>query len=868
MRKNRIAIIFLFLCVHIISACLASETLDDGAIQPTPTPVPTAAPVENNDFILDVQLGYDGLIVLNRWMPAFVTVTNNGPDFEGLIGVNVFQTETSYDRYEMPLTLARGAAKSIQVPIKPRMRQDMYAFELVGSEKIVAETRVRPTRLIPPETVCVGLLSDDPARLSYFTQRVNGLNTLRGEAWITVPLGAASFPDSGERMKTFSLLVVDGFDASILTVRQRDTLMEWLSKGGVAIVSGGAKAASGYPFFEPWTGVSASTIKEVEDITPALLGYITAFEQPLDEKMWINPIPPEKSLLSAGENGVIALTSVNDGLIYLTAFDIGGKAFSGWPVAPVFWPRAIRQSMPNFYAKMLETKDQYDYGGVNYRIFELVRNAKIPNTESGVPVIVIMIAYVLLCGIGGYFLLKRIDKSEWMWVFTPACAVLFALVLLLMSYQSTINLPVALSTSQITADGQTTRIDTYISVARPHAGELTVETDQNQLPTVLRSDDYYYDRGAMDGVLFRPLNLIQRYLYGDSPSIGFASNEAWDPRTVEVNQGGWNESAVAGSLWVEEDGIHGEMTNQTDSVLTDCAVITIFGYDRLGDILPGQRAEFSLLPPEKPIQYDAPDFVYEPGVMYTPDEMSAQTAYSRVYFQRSPSDFITAMTFDSQKAAYRSPELEMENMLIFLFEQQFSLYQNTMNSYFFGFSDQLGQIAVKINGEPVTRTSHQSVVGYTIPFEPVGPTGVVLYPQGYIVPEVVVDMGDGEKPRLPTPADGIGVNDNLYSSTDPYIRYSSPVSLRFVLPDSDRITIEKITMAASFYDSVPNFYLYNHQTEEWDKQRTLSIAVTGELCLPYFDEEGALFVRYTPTDSTGRYDSMQKPLLSVKGKVK
>jgi hypothetical protein len=202
-----------------------------------------------------------------------------------------------------------------------------------------------------------------------------------------------------------------------------------------------------------------------------------------------------------------------------------------------------------------------------------------------------------------------------------------------------------------------------------------------------------------------------------------------------------------------------------------------------------------------------------------------------------------------------------------LFEQQYSFYQSSTNSYFFGFSDQLGQIAVQLNEEPVIRTGHLSVVGHTMPFEPIGPTGIVLYPQGAIACEVIVDLGDDEKPRLPTQSDGVG-NDNLSSSNDPHIRYSSPVSLRFVLPDIGKIVIERLMIGASYFESVPNFFLYNHETGKWDRQRTLSVSLTGEQCFPYFDKEGVLYIRYTPTESTGRYDTMQRPWISLKGRVK
>jgi hypothetical protein len=143
----------------------------------------------------------------------------------------------------------------------------------------------------------------------------------------------------------------------------------------------------------------------------------------------------------------------------------------------------------------------------------------------------------------------------------------------------------------------------------------------------------------------------------------------------------------------------------------------------------------------------------------------------------------------------------------------------------------------------------------------------VLYPQGYIQAERVADMGDDAKPSLLAPGDGTGGNDSQYYSHGQYIQFGSPVSLRFVVPGYDRLTIEKLTMGSPYYDSMPNFYLYNHQTQKWDRQRLLFVTLTDEQCLPYIDGEGVLYARYTPNDSTGRYDSIQAPWISLKGRV-
>lgn len=869
MRKTKVAFIclLLFIGISITSLAFATGISDDAHIEPTPTPEPTPAPVVNQEITIEVMLGYEGLLIMNRWMPTFVTVTNAGADFDGMLGVNVFQTESMYDRYEIPLELANGAKKTIQLPIKPKVRQDMYAFELVANKKTVAETRVKPARLVAPESVSVGILSDDPAALAYIAQRANGLDTLRGETWVTIPLNTDTFPETSDLMDSFTIIVVDGLDIRSLSKAQQDVFTGWLGKGGIVIVSGGAKAAAGYPFFTQWTGLTASKIKEVDDITPSLIKYITKSVDPLEKSFWINAFPKEQAIISTDEDGLVSLSKVGDGLIFTAAFDVGSKPFTEWVAASAFLPRTLRTSSPTFYSTLLDKQDRYRYNNAYYRVNELIRTQKIANTESGIPVLLVLIAYLFTCGVGGYWILKRIDKAIWLWAVAPASAIAFGVVLLLLSNQTTMNEPVAISTSQVSITAGVPQIRSYIGIATPHSGELLIETEESELPTVIKMDDYYNDYGTTSQMVFRPQNMVQRYRYGEKAAIGFASNEAWDPRMISVNVATPKEASIEGSLWIEEDGVHGEITNLTDSILTDCMVITNFGYDMLGDILPGQRAEVALILPKTPVQYSSVNFTYEPGVMYSILDPDPTSAIGTGMPSNMLYEFINAITYDRVNGGYK-PDGQKKQYLINLFEEEFSFYQNNPDNYFFGFSDSIGQVGITLNDVPVTRTAHNAVLGAKIAFNPIGPTGFVLFPQGQITGEVIFDMGETEKPRLPTQADGTNSGDNRYLSKEQYIRYGTPVALRYVLPDYDQYTVELLSIGASYYDSIPDFYLYNNVTNQWDKQKTLSLSLKGDDCLPYVDEEGILYARYAPTDSTGRYDSMQMPWLVVKGKVK
>lgn len=851
----------------------AGEGEPTPAASPTPTPRPTAAPVVNNDFDIEVVMGYGGLVVLNRWIPTTVTVANNGDDFDGLLGVNVFHTLTEYDRYEIPFTVAGGATKSVQLPFKPMTRQDMYAYELTRDGEIIAEKRVAPTRLVSPEAVTVGMLSDDADALGYFAQRANNTDTLRGEVWTPIALTTDSFPDTSELMKSFTMLVVDGIDARTLSETQQAVLTSWLLDGGIVFVSGGAKASMGYPFFTKWTELEPSTPFETEDITPALIRYAQIKGKETGEATWINALDEAGAIIQdeAGQN-LLYMHQSGRGTIFTAAFDLGAKELSTWASASSFWPRVLRQAVPVAYQGMMDQVDQIRWGGNDYYNAKyLIDSLKLDNNDSAVPLIILLVVYIAIVGFGGYWVLKKLDRRDWLWGVIPVSAVAFMLMILLLSRGSSMNEPATLTASRILLEGDNAQTLTYIGVASPQGGELTIETDKDQLPTVLNDQNYWYDDYGTGTRLYHPLKLRQRYRLGARPAVGFATTDPWDAKMLQVNSIETAQGTLEVSMWMESDGMHGEAVNNTGFTLNNCMAVTSFGYSKLGEMLPGQTVSFAMLYPKDGYTID-PDKEFEAkeNTLYSTLDLDTSNMTSSGYYIGNYHSYLSAATYGYRNNYATNPTPEQERMynLVQMFSNNWSYYDTNQAFYFFAFNDDLGQVQVKLNGEPVSRSAHTSVLGTQIDFEPIGPTGQVFFPQGYISGEVVIDEGLDSKPRMPTDEDGTTSGSNMYGPGNSYLTLDAAVAVRFLLPEKASYSISRMTLSGTTYESLPEMFLYNNTTEEWDSQLLLTVTMDEAGWKPYIDEEGAIYVRYEPAQGSGRYEGMQMPTLSLRGEVK
>lgn len=863
MKKITFCFLVLF-CVLGLSMALATNADVKPTPTPIPTPVPTAAPVVNDSFDIMPTLGYDGLLLMNRWMPTFVTVTNHGEDFDGLIAVNAYLNETQYDRFELPLTLAGGATKRVVLPIRPQVQQDMYAFELIRDGKIIAEERTRPARVAPPETLTVGLLAEDAKALSYMNVPGGSADSLRGERWITLPLTLGTFPETDALIDCFSMLVVDGVDARALTDTQQEVLVSWLSRGGIVYLSGGAKAATDYPFFERFSGLKAGKLIESEDITKAMLSFTAIKGTPTLETAWLSAIPEAKALFEteAGD-GLVAMSRVQSGLLFTAAFDLSASSLSSWSRMTSFWPRLLRLAAPLEYNDLLTRLDSFAYSNESYRTSGVIDELPIENKEGSIVILIILLVYIGFIGIGGYLILKKLDLREWLWAIIPALAVAFTGIFLIMSAASTINKPVALTAARVLmTDGGEPEISVHMGVATQKRGTVSVGAG-DLMPSVVSEEYYSFDSGNSGRRTYRPLELRQQYRFGEEPSISFSQNGPWQRRLLYAQKvpGAAALGTLDANVWVEADGIHGEITNGTELRLTNCLILSPFGYCMVDSLLPGQRADIEMLMPKTPISPDAPSGKIQAGIMYGTLSMDALslTSYQRNYDIQT---FLSSALSNDNDAINRIPNPDLKRSLISLYDGTFPFYDTNPAFYFFGFTDSVGRVDLTLDGDPITRQSHTAVVGKRMQFNPVGPTGSVLYPEGLIPLEILIDQED-ELPRVPT-ADEI--DPSMMTNRGNYLDVNKTVAARFVLPAYGTYSIQKMTLASHAYDSPPTLFLYNHEKGAWEAQKMLTLSMDDKRWAPYIDAQGGLYLRFVPSGEN-RYAGMSMPTLSLKGEV-
>lgn len=826
---------------------------------------------ESQAVSLDAELGYAGAITYMREIPFTVTVKNDGPDIEGVIGVSVFRNEKEYDRYEMPITLASGAQKRVRLPVTLRMKQDSFRIELVEGGAVLAFVEKQPDRTINPEAVLVGVLSPNPQSVSYLSGSLSSASPDRAESWQPVTIDAESFPQTASLMDSFMILVVDGFDMGTLSPAQQQLFDSWLQSGGIVLVGGGAQAATDYPYFSKYTGLSAGGMLTGEEITSALAQYAIIDKPPLDQPVLLNEAASSDKPLVSGAHPLIYMHSAGAGLIYTAAFELGAKPLTGWAGLSGLWPRVILKSGLTPYSQAY-TKVSSRAWGSSYPGTYLLDAVPIQNNGSTLPAIVLLVGYVLLAGLGSYLLLKRLDKREWMWLSIPLLALLCMAGLYGLSRSLPFNKPIAatIASIQISEQGGVTALRSA-AVTSAETNESVIRSSDGAPLTPIDDNSYYVDASNVTTGVPVPKRLKYRFLLGDEPAVGFPQNPAWTVNRLALSNTQEFPGRVEARLWMEEDGMHAQIVNDTPYTLQGGLMLTTMGYAKVGDLVPGQSAQAALkrdTAAEKNAQ--TPVRLYETKIR---DGQLISTAITQVgsrdlypilsaaIYPEEQEDGAVPYEFRKTLSAAEQEERSFkESALSQLLNSDLGGKAGGMTSpfHFAAFTPEIGQIQLFINGEPVTRTGHRAILDVLMTYEPVGPTGIVYYPPG-MLPAYAAELDNAGKPQA--------VGDEPLGNGSYYQLAESP-AFCFKLPDMTKMDVSALTIMPASYDSVPLMKLYNHQTGAWDEQQLLYLPLSPEAAKPYVGPQGELYMQFVPSSSSRDFEGMTVPAVALEGRMK
>ena len=169
-------IMVLSLLTPVFAAAPNTQTVT--AVTNTDVAEPTAEPgqektIGGEHFSLDLQVGFDNSYIVEKVTSLTATLTNNGAAFQGEFQVKVYTYENTdsgfqkYALYSQKLELPEGATKQVSMELGLNTVRRNMEVSLVDEGGNVVFRKHVPVDALSPETVAVGVLSEQPAQVQY-----------------------------------------------------------------------------------------------------------------------------------------------------------------------------------------------------------------------------------------------------------------------------------------------------------------------------------------------------------------------------------------------------------------------------------------------------------------------------------------------------------------------------------------------------------------------------------------------------------------------------------------------------------------------------------------------------------------------------
>ena len=826
--------VILLLAVCMLSACaagLAEESMH--------------REIRNDSFDMEVLIGYDGAMTYGKAMPVRVRIRNFGEDFEGVLGMNAYISQKEYDRFEMNVAVPAGSAREFELSVSVYARQEQFTAEIVKDGEVICSASAKPARLVNPGAMLIGVLSTRP-------QNMNNLNIdrendvlARYEMWQTVQLTPENFPESEGVLSSFGMLVLDDIDPSLLSEKQQGLLDTWLRSGRVLVCGGGANAARNSAFLNRYTGLKLEEITTSENLLEGLEELLNRSVSGRKVKGTIAQYSGVEPLARDPEgHGLIWRTAAGGGRIYTTAFEAGDPKLNSESLMHYFWQQLLVDQDQGVYSTMMYSGSDYAssaavYGGWNTPIH--AKSLLLPGLliTAGMPAL----------GCVLWLILKKRDKRQGMWIILPVIAVLCSAGILLLAGKAETNRPMAVITENLIQDESgTIRNCVGISVAAPEFGRHKYSTAGEDLK--VETYDYVdYDEEEDEKKRTEPDRLRTCYTTGGENAVTVDDEVPWEQHSLSAISAAQFRGQVEGEVWMEDDGLHGEIVNGTELHLGAGRLITSYGWQKVPALAPGEKAEIFLA---KKTFTDPKNPRYEENGLYL-ENPSLYSVINNAVELDATRENGTAEDYTDRDLASSMISNASDALKRIRGNLSYGSYESSMFLYC-AKPDDAVPMELKADGKPVEQKAYKIMLTADLPFATVGRTGVVFRSAGMDMPErVETDIN-----LMPTDA-AMPNGKNIY-----YHSLNEVPTFRFALDGIEGIQIKSLqVLMDSYYTTQARLYILNVKTREWEENKMNADVKDPDR---YLDGEGRIYIQFR-SDSQDMYADIPTPLINLEGRV-
>lgn len=533
-----------------------------------------------------VTVGFDNNYKIGYSAPINITLINNGDNIDGEVEIRVPSTRGKYMSYVKPISLQKGAEKSITINVPVSINRSKYDLNIYNNGKKVYEDVVS-TIASNNATAFIGILSDDFNSLSYINKvPANGGVSLLSR---TIRLDDKNFPDDIFTLNAFDVLVINDFDTNLLSKGQYDTLKQWVANGGTLLIGTGSKYNKTLSVFKD-DFITGSQGSMSEITTSRIYELATNGDSKTGVKVDVLSLTIKSSNVLMKEENISMVQSLKKGrgVIGILAFDLGQAPFTNWNNSTAFVEELLRM----LDGDKTESNNVYQYAQDNlYWLRNAMDQFSEMDSAKTSSFYIILFIYVLVVAPLSYLVLKKIDKREFMWITVPVFAIIFGFVVYISGSGTRLGEITTNMVSFLNIDEEgNVSSETFAGIYNANKRKVTV-TGQNGQKIFPLSSDYYNNPNdpevneVMEAKIFSDLN----------GGIEYRNSSLLETRMLKIQEKSKSIGRVETKLFVKDGKIVGEIHNGTSLDLIDCIVIIPDGYYKIDRLKSGETIKLDSL---------------------------------------------------------------------------------------------------------------------------------------------------------------------------------------------------------------------------------------------------------------------------------
>lgn len=792
---------------------------------------------ENEDIILNGEIGFNNRYKVGGTTPISLEITNKGEDFKGEIQVKILRQEYGnvLDNivYAKDVEIPKGSTKKFEMIVKTSNMQRYFDILLADGTKTVAKKTIYATAF-PPKQGFVGVLSEDSQSLNYLKDLV--LGKLVGNRMIE--FNENNFPADINILNDFDAVIINNYDTSKLNKEQIDILNQWVSGGGTLILGTGPNAD------KVLKGLDADFVSAVHKGTAdatdffemeQLGGRIFDSKQPLQTVLL--EIKKGEGILFSGELPITTLVHKEKGFIIIHHFDLGINPIAQWDGNRYMLTELYRKHIPVF-AEKSDKEDEY-YGNRSFFNPYVLRLFPRPEQKGLIiGTLIMIIVYIILVGPVLYWVLKIKDKREFGWFIIPLIAFGFSGAAYLFSNNTVFNAPVGSSIGLIylTPGEISSSMDITAGFFTPDTGESKITFAKDIQPQILDVDDSFSIRNRGINTSEKQEYISAKIKVGQQDELIFYNDQSWALNTVTGSYTVNFAGPIHASLTFKDNKLIGSIQNQLGVDLETCILVA-------GD------------------QYYYLDQIKNNDTIHLEKEISSSNTKNRY----EALDEIFGPIYDRKRMNEKwGSELSQEALQSLV--QRREIFQNYSNRYYM-----TKQASYGIHSKTLYGDEDSSLVLYGFSDEPIfgdikiNNRTIRNYNQNLLIIPLEIDYSKVDKIEIPYGFIKPYITGNIGFDMDEFeniIYIHSSGRMEFTYAIDSNIKLNEFQIQFTKNSSVDGTYIFNNESGVWEELTNLPYEEDVE---KYRNSEGKIQVRFDVLVDNQKENRIEVPKLRMKG---